>query len=164
MKDEVSKSRSAPRREELDVGLARHEKAKSGSAWRLFIEFGGWWFTGLLVLVVIALLYFTSLRNVDSNPDLGPSAVLGIIGAPKKIWEEGATTKVKSVQVRVGNQGKSRADNVRVTAVASTSRAPLSGPAQIESGQSGLFAGEVGVVLRPGQDLQIVLECSNCRQ
>ncbi len=163
MKQAESKPPSGPKREALDVGLARHTKPKTGRSQRWFSEFGGWFVAALLVVVVLIAMYGVSVRQDATQTSSESLASLTLLGAPKKIWEEGSNTKVRSVQVLVGNQGRSRADEVRVLVVMGGMRSLLTGPAQIESGKSELFSGDVGVVVRPGQDLQVLLECANCR-
>jgi hypothetical protein len=164
MKRDKPKSPPGPHREKLGVGLARHEKPEPGQLQRWFVEFGGWVFALLLLTVVLVALYRVSGRESAIGMTSQGSASLTVIGAPKKVWAEGSSTKIQSVQVRVGNQGQSRADNVRVVVASGGGRSQLTGSAQIESGKTELFAGSVDLMLRPGQDLQVILECANCQQ
>jgi hypothetical protein len=164
VKPDKPKSLPGPLRDELVVGLARHDKPKQGQLQRWLIEFGGWVFTGLLLVVVLVSMYGVSGRKSEKVISAEQLASLTVVGPPKKVWDDGSTTKVKSVQVRVGNQGPSRADDVRVVVALAGVRLQLAGPIQIDSGKSELFAGKVDALLRPGQDLQVILECANCRQ
>jgi len=154
-------SKSAPKREELEVGLARYEAPKTSSVPRWFVEYGGWLFAGGLLIAALGAVYVIWRRGAD-DLTATPPASLVIVGTPRKIWEEGSVTTVKSVQVRVGNQGQAAATNVQVAVVAGTRRIQLRGPGAIEIGKSELFSGDVQVKLRQGDDLVIATTCSNC--
>lgn len=159
-----NKTGPGPRREELSVGLARKAVSESTLVPRWFVEFGGWIFAGGLLLGALVTLGVLKDRNEQDRLLMkGAPASLVVIGTPLKVWEEGSGTKVKSVQVRVGNQGAHPAENVRVFVVSRSSRDLLRGPERIESGKSAVFSGDTQLVLRQDQEVQLVLECSNCR-
>jgi hypothetical protein len=114
----------------------------------------------------MALVTLLVLMQQDAKDKLliGDSlASLMVVGTPLKVWEEGSVTKVKSVQVRVGNEGPHAAENVQVAVVSGSNRIVLPGPKQIQSGKSAVFSGDTQLVLRQGQEVQLSLECSNCR-
>lgn len=154
-------SKSGPKREELQVGLARYEIQKSSSMPRWFVEYGGWLFAVGLLVAAVGTLYLISRRGGEGLTTTPPASLI-VVGTPRKIWEEGSVTTVKSLQVRVGNQGQSPAKNVQVGVIAGPRRIQLQGPGQIEAGKSELFSGEIQVKLRQGEDLAVSIECSNC--
>lgn len=154
-------SKPAPNREELEVGLARYQTPQASYVPRWFVEYGGWLFAGALLIAVLVTVYVIQRRGADGLT-VTQSASLVIVGTPRKIWEEGSVTTVKSVQVRVGNQGQAAARQVQVVVVAGARRIQLQGPGEIDRGKSELFSGDIQIKLRQGEDLAIATTCSNC--
>lgn len=163
MNEERKRSNTGIRREELSVGLARNQKAESQQVPKWFVEYGGWIFAAFLLLGVLSLLLFVGDRSSGSDIAADYVATLVTVGPIHQVWEEGASNKVKSVQVRIGNTGRAPAGDVRVAVLIGAASVPLVGPKKIEPGASELYQGEVRVLLRSGQDLQISLRCANCR-
>ncbi|MFN5061488.1 MAG: hypothetical protein ACK5GN_01445 [Pseudomonadota bacterium] len=162
MQRENDPSKAGPRREEMNVGLARHEKQLDQNMPGWFLERGGWIFAGCLVLAALAVFFVTTDFDTGEPVDRRSLASLVVVGAPRTIWEDGSSTFVQSVQVRVGNQGQSQARDVKVSVVVGSNRMQLRGSDKIDSGKSEVFAGDARVLLRPGQELEFALECSNC--
>jgi hypothetical protein len=149
--------------EPLEVGLARHEKTeRSVPSW--LIEYGAWIVLGSFLVFVVAPLVLLG-RQIGSGPSgAGEFALLSVSEAPTKVWVEGASSELRSVQIAVTNTGPSTAQSVKVSVAISGTKYTLLGPAQIESGKSGRFAGAAGAVLRPEQELSVQVDCSNCRR
>ncbi len=162
MKRNEPKSQSGPSREELIVGAGRHAKPKSGRARRWFVDFGGWVFSGLLIVVVLVTIYVIPAGDKNRGRDLATLANLVVVGVPKKVWAAGSSSKLQSVQVRISNSGQASAEDVQVIVLLGAVRAQLAGPAQIAPGESEIYGGKVDLVLRPGQELQVSMECANC--
>jgi hypothetical protein len=153
--------KSGPKREELEVGLDRYDGQKTSAVPRWFIEYGGWLFAAGLLVAAFGMLKLMS-REGTNGIGTAPPASLVIVGTPRKVWEDGSVTAVKSVQVRIGNQGQAPAMNVQVAVVAGARRIQLQGPGEIESGKSELFSGDIQVKLKQGEDLTVSAACSNC--
>jgi hypothetical protein len=163
MKGENNKSKSALEREELSVGLQRHVTPKRRLMPSWFVEFGGWIFAVGLLTVVLGTLMVVMWRRDGGEVADEKLASLMVVGAPLKVWQEGSVNKLKSVQVRVGNNGMNLAENIRVSIVLGSNRVQLSGPEQIPAGKSAAFSANVQLVVREGQELHVSLECKNCR-
>jgi hypothetical protein len=157
------KGRITRKEDDLKVGLARYEKPQSKWPWWA-VEYGGWIVVALVLLFVIVPFGFLGWRLTSDRPaSPGGAASLVVVAGPTKIWAEGSASRVKSVSVRVANQGPVPATRIHVAVVIDSSVYPLQGPTDLASGRSDTFTGEINRSLVDGQSLQVSLTCNECQ-
>ena len=160
--DPKKKDIAGPPRDKMEVGLARHKRPESFKLPRWFVEYGGWGFAAILLsgFLLGSYWYADSLfSTVEKRDDL---TSLRAVGSPKKIWQEGSGTLLKSIKLRVSNTGEHVAKGVRIFAVIGTKRFAFSGTDSIEIGKSEIFTLEADIDERPGRELLFEYECKNC--
>jgi hypothetical protein len=149
--------------EPLEVGLARYQKnVRRVPPW--LIEYGAWIVLASFLLFVVVPLLLLGKEIGSSGAHGSDFARLKVIEVPTKIWVEGISHQLRSVQVVVANTGPSAAKSVKVSVEIVGTKYPLSGPVEIAPGKVERYAGGEGAILRPEQELALLTECSNCRQ
>ncbi|MEY4700349.1 MAG: hypothetical protein RL326_536 [Pseudomonadota bacterium] len=152
--------------ETFEVGLDRHMKQESRlPAW--LVDYGIWIFVGFLFLIIVLPYSVFGSRGLFGgsvpNPQ-APQAQLSIVSVPTKVWLEGSRTKLKSVQVKVGNRGQGQASAVEVLASIRGELFPLQGPTKLSSGSVAQYAGPSEISISENETIQIVLRCETCAQ
>jgi hypothetical protein len=158
------KGRITRKEDELKVGLARYQRPQSKWPWWA-VEYGGWIVVVLVLLFVIVPFGFLGWRLTSDKPaPREGSAKLVVVAGPTRIWAEGSASRLKSVSVRVANQGAGPAMGVKVTVAIDNHAFPLQGATNIESGRADTFTGEVNRSFVDGQSMQVSLTCDTCPQ
>jgi hypothetical protein len=149
--------------EPLEVGLDRYKRSRTQlPTW--FVEHTALIVLGaFFVLVVLPFVIFGSRFGSTPQP-IRDATRLVIRGAPNKVFAEGSSTELQSVKVVVGNVGAHSAREVKVVISMGEKAFVLTGAAQIESGRSESFAGNVAGAVKAGTDLQVSVTCANCMQ
>jgi hypothetical protein len=152
--------------ETFEVGLDRHAKQNSRlPSW--LVDYGVWIFVGFLFLIVVLPFSVFGSRGIFGGSvqlPQGPPAQLSIVSVPIKVWMEGSRTRLKSVQVKVGNRGRGEASGVEVMASIRGELFHLQGPAKLSSGSVAQYAGPSEVSIAENETIQIVLRCDTCAQ
>lgn len=149
--------------EPLEVGLERHRRSRRQlPTW--FVEHVALIVLGtFFVLVVLPFVIFGGGSGSAPKP-VQDATKLVVRGNPSKVFAEGSSTELQSVKVVVGNVGAHPAREVRVVVSMGEKAFVLNGAAQIESGKSESFAGNVAGAVKAGADLQVSVTCANCRR
>jgi hypothetical protein len=152
--------------ETFEVGLDRHTKQNSRlPPW--LVDYGVWIFVGLVFLIIVLPFSVFGSKGLFGgsvpNPH-APQAQLSVVSVPIKVWMEGSRTKLKSVQVNVGNRGRGEAAAVEVMASIRGELFPLKGPAKLSSGGVAQYVGPAEISIGENETVQIVLRCETCAQ
>jgi hypothetical protein len=150
--------------ETLEVGLDRYRKQERRVP-NWLVDYGLWIFLGFLSFVVI--LPFTvfgsrSLFGGDAPVPQGPLAQLSVVSGPMRIWMEGSQTRLKTIQVKVGNRGRGEASEVRVIASIRGQLFNLQGPNALSSGKVAQYSGPADISITDNDLIQMILSCANC--
>jgi hypothetical protein len=162
MKIEKQNKVSGPRRDELEVGLARHRKPESFRLPKWFVEYGGLGFAALLLIVFLAVAYRSSGSLFFGETERKDITSLRFLEVSKKVWQDGSSTDLKMVEIRVANAGAYPAKSVKIFAAAGNMKVPMIGVDSIEVGKSVLFSTQEVLAVRPGRELFFTYECGNC--
>jgi hypothetical protein len=149
--------------ETLEVGLARHQKPKNKIP-QWMIDYGVWIFVGAVFFLFLLPFGILGWKLPGSgHAHSGPRAQLVALTIPARIWVDGSSTKVKSVQVKVGNQGTIKAHGVQVLAVVRGQVFPLTGATDLEAGKMALYSGDLNLNLNNQEAIQVVMNCATCQ-
>ena len=148
----------------FEVGLDRYEKPRSRvPSW--LVDYGVWIFVAGLALVVILPFSVFGSRSIlggSAPAPQGPPAQLSIVSGPNKIWMEGSRTRLKSVQVKVGNRGLGDASGVEVTASIRGEMFHLDGPASLASAKAAQYSGPTEISIAENEAVHVFLRCASC--
>jgi hypothetical protein len=162
MKIENQNKVSGPPRDELEVGLARHRKPESFRLPKWFVEYGGLGFAAVLLVVFLAVAYRSSGSLFFGGTERKDITSLRFVEVSKKVWQDGSSTDLKMVQIRVANAGAYPAKSVKIFAASGNKKVPMIGVDSIEVGKSALFSTHEVLAVRPGRELFFTYECENC--
>jgi hypothetical protein len=116
---------------------------------------------GLFVLIVIALgSSFTSAPQQPTN--VSQVADLDVIMGPVKTWEDGSTTRLKGVQLKVKNRGEQTAEGVVVMGKFRGVPLQLPGKTQLVPGEVGDYSVTFPMVVLTTDSMEFTAECANC--
>jgi hypothetical protein len=116
---------------------------------------------GLFVLIVIALgSSFTSAPQQPSN--VSQVADLDVIMGPVKTWEDGSTTRLKGVQLKVKNRGEQTAEGVVVMGKFRGVPLQLPGKTQLVPGEVGDYSVTFPMVVLTTDSMEFTAECASC--
>lgn len=152
--------------ETLEVGLDRYRKPESRVP-KWLVDYGLWIVLGILGLVVV--LPFTvfgsrSFFGGSAPVPQGPLAQLSVVSGPMRVWVEGSQTRLKTIQVKVGNRGRGEASEVQVIASIRGQLFSLQGPGALSSGNVAQYAGPAEISITDNDVIQMILRCANCAQ
>ena len=152
--------------ETFEVGLDRHVKQSSRlPSW--LAHYGVWLVVGALALVVILPFTVFGSRSIFGGAapiPQGPPAQLSIVSGPIKVWMEGSRTKLKCVQLKVGNRGRGEASSVEVMASIRGELFHLQGPTTLSSGHVAQYVGPTETSFAENETVHIFLRCATCAQ
>ena len=116
---------------------------------------------GLFVLMVIALgSSFTSAPQEPTN--VSQLADLDVIMGPVKTWEDGSTTRLKGVQLKIKNRGEQTAEGIVVMGKFRGRPLQLPGKTQLVPGEVGDYSVTFPMVVLTTDSMQFTAECANC--
>lgn len=150
----------------FEVGLDRYKKPKTGVP-RWLVKYGVWIFVAALALIVVLPFSVFGSRSIFGGAapaPQGPPAQLSIVSGPNKIWMEGSRTRLKSVQLKVGNRGRGEASQVDVTASVRGQSFHLDGPMSLASGAVAQYSGPTEISIAENDSIHVFLRCSTCVQ
>ncbi len=150
--------------ETFEVGLERHAKPRSRvPTW--LVNYGVWIVVvvvGLIVVLPFSVFGSRSIFGGSAPTPAGPPAQLSIISGPSKIWVEGSRTRLKSVQIKVGNRSTADALEVEVMASVRGELFRLDGPSSLPSGKVAQYAGPAEISISETESVHMFLRCANC--
>ena len=117
-----------------------------------------------IVLFLFAGLYVL-IRNLPSKPTAPvPTrhAKLVVVQPPSKTWVEGSDTRIKSIEIKVQNQGDDVAQHVVVHGVVRSNVFRLTGKDTIPIGDTASFFGEPSSNLHVSDHIAFKFECGSC--
>lgn len=115
--------------------------------------------TSLFVLLFVVYRLMTP-APVPMGPP--PQGDLVIVMGPVKTWEEGSTTRIKAVQLKVKNRGQVPANGVVVTGVFRGVPLQLNGKTQLAVGEIADYSVNLNLVLLNSDSMEFRAECPNC--
>lgn len=115
--------------------------------------------TAIFVLVFVVIKVMTP-APVQTGPI--PQGDLVIVMGPVKTWEEGSTTRIKAVQLKVKNRGQVPASGVVVTGTFRGVPLQLTGKAQLAVGEIGDYSTNLNMVVLNSDPMEFKAECPNC--
>jgi hypothetical protein len=117
---------------------------------------------GSTALFVLGFILYTMLTRAPVETGPTPQGDLVIIMGPVKTWEEGSTTRIKAVQLKVKNRGQAPADNVVVTGVFRGVPVQLSGKSQLAIGEIADYGVTLPMVVLHSDSMEFKAECLTC--
>ena len=116
---------------------------------------------GLFVLIVIALgSSFTSAPQQPTN--VSHVADLDVVMGPVKTWEDGSTTRLKGVLLKIKNRGEQTAEGVVVMGKFRGVPLQLPGKTQLVPGEVGDYSVTFPMVVLTTDSMEFTAECANC--
>ncbi len=115
--------------------------------------------TSLLVLLFVVFRLMAP-APVQPGPILRGDLV--IVMGPVKTWEEGSTTRIKAVQLKVKNRGQVPANGVVVTGVFRGVPLQLIGKTQLAVGEISDYSVSLNMVVLNSDSMEFKAECPTC--
>ena len=116
---------------------------------------------GLFVLIVIAL--GSSFTSAPQEPtDVSQVADLDVIMGPVKTWEDGSTTRLRGVQLKVKNRGDQTAEGIVVMGKFRGIPLQLTGKTEMMPGEVGDYSVTFPMVVLAKDSMEFTAECANC--
>ena len=117
-----------------------------------------------IVLFLFAGLYvlFMMTPSKPDAPVVIRHAKLVIVQPPSKTWVEGSDTRIKSIEIKVQNQGDDVAQHVVVHGVVRSNVFKLSGKDTLAIGEAASFFGEPSSNLHVSDHIDFKFECGSC--
>ncbi len=148
------------------MGLDRHAKQERRTP-EWLVKYGVWIVVAILGFIIILPFTVFGSRSIFGGAaptPKGPPAQLTIVSGPARIWMEGSRTRLKSIQVKVGNRGTGEASAIEVLASIRGQLFTLQGPSTLPSGNIAQYAGPAEIAISDNETVQIVLRCAHCVQ
>lgn len=124
------------------------------------------WMVVVILLGALALVGGILIFDFRAPPkeQTGPviRAELGVVLGPVKSWEEGSTTRLKGVQLKIKNHGSVPADSVLISGVFRGVPLALRGKTVLMPGEIADYSVTFEIVVLNSDTMQFKLECSNC--
>jgi hypothetical protein len=116
---------------------------------------------GTFVLVIGVILYGILTREpVVTGPTLQGELV--IVMGPVKTWEEGSTTRLKGVQLKIKNRGQAVAEGVFVSGVVRGVPVVLRGKPRLVPGEISDYSTTFEMVVLTSDSMEFKAECPSC--
>ncbi len=112
----------------------------------------------LLVVTIGAL--FTSSPQQEQH--LFQVADLDVVMGPVKTWEDGSTTRLKGVLLKIKNRGELTAEGVVVMGKFRGAALQLTGKTQLVPGEIGDYRVDFPMVVLSSDRMEFTAECTNC--
>jgi hypothetical protein len=117
---------------------------------------------GAILLFYVTPVYVLGWFDAPVVEAPKPRAALIVTFGPRRVYAEGSSTRVKSIEVKVVNRGEVPAEEISVFGEVRGSRFPLRGPLSLAVGASGTYIGDVTVSLSADDQVRTVLLCQTC--
>lgn len=116
---------------------------------------------GTLVLLLGVLLFgMRSPEPVDTGPIAQGALVIAM--GPVKTWEDGSTTRLKGVQLKIKNRGHAFADGVVVSGNVRGVPVVLHGKTHLAPGEIGDYSITFDMVVLNSDSMEFKAECPSC--
>jgi len=116
---------------------------------------------GTFLLVLGVVLYGILTREpVVTGPILQGELV--IVMGPVKTWEEGSTTRLKGVQLKIKNRGQAIADGIVVSGVVRGIPVILRGKPHLAPGEISDYSTTFDMVVLSSDSMEFKAECPSC--
>lgn len=138
---------------------------KSGrSGWSLWLEENLQLVSiaGLVLFFLAAFGLSTLFREEQSPPPVVTMADLDVVMGPVKTWEEGSTTRLKGVHLKIKNRGDVTANGVIVMGTFRGVPLQIPGKTQLTPGEIGDYSITFPVVVLSNDSMEFTAECANC--
>lgn len=138
------------------------KKGKSG--WSLWVE------ENLQLVSIVGLVLFflgafglsSLFRGEQAPPPIVAKADLDVVMGPVKTWEEGSTTRLKGVHLKIKNRGAVTANGVVVMGTFRGVPLQIPGKAQLMPGEIGDYTITFPVVVLSSDSMEFTAECATC--
>jgi hypothetical protein len=117
-----------------------------------------------IVLFLFGALYLLFMRSdpKPKGPVPVPHAKLVVVQPPAKTWVEGSDTLVKSIEVKVRNEGDSDAQHVVIQAIVRGQVFAMTGKDSLPIGETASFVGQPATNLHVADSIEFKLDCGTC--
>lgn len=119
-----------------------------------------------IALTALVLIGGVLLLDMRSPPPVEMAPVvrgeLAIVMGPVKTWEEGSTTRLKGVQLKIKNRGEAPAERVQVMGVFRGVPLPLVGKHLLLPGEVADYSITFNMVVLNSDSMEFKAECGNC--
>jgi S1-C subfamily serine protease len=116
--------------------------------------------TSLFVVLFLVFHFTFAPPPAQTGPILRGDLV--IVMGPVKTWEEGSSTRIKAVQLKIKNRGQVPADGVVVTGVFRGVPLQLTGKKQLAVGEIADYSASLSMVVLNSDSMEFKAECPNC--
>lgn len=117
---------------------------------------------GLVFFFLVAFALSTLFRAEQSPPPVVTMADLDVVMGPVKTWEEGSTTRLKGVHLKIKNRSDVTANGVIVMGKFRGLPLQIPGKAQLTPGEIGDYSITFPVVVLSNDSMEFTAECANC--
>jgi hypothetical protein len=115
---------------------------------------------GLFVLLVVGI--GSTFTSSPQPVQVSQAADLDVVMGPVKTWEEGSTTRLSAVQLKIKNRGEVTAQGVVVMGKFRGVPLQLTGKTQLVPGEVGDYAVTFPMVVLTTDSMEFTAECGNC--
>jgi len=117
---------------------------------------------GLALFVLLVFVIGSALTSKPPPVQVVQSADLDVVMGPVKTWEDGSTTRLKAVQLKIKNRGEIAAQGVVVMGKFRGVPLQLTGKTQLVPGEIGDYSVTFPVVILTTDSMEFTAECANC--
>jgi hypothetical protein len=117
---------------------------------------------GLAFFVLVVLAIGSTFTSSPPPVQVSQAADLDVVMGPVKTWEDGSTTRLKAVQLKIKNRGEVTADGVVVMGKFRGISLQLTGKTQLVAGEVGDYTVTFPVVILSSDPMEFTAECGNC--
>ena len=117
---------------------------------------------GLVIFVLVVLAIGSAFTSSPQAVQVTKFADLDVVMGPVKTWEDGSTTRLKAVQLKIKNRGEVAAEGVVVMGKFRGISLPLAGKTLLGSGEVGDYGVTFPVVILTSDPMEFTAGCGNC--
>lgn len=117
---------------------------------------------GLALFVLIVLAIGSSFTSAPEAVQVSRAADLDVVMGPVKTWEDGSTTRLKAVQLKIKNRGEAAAEGVVVMGKFRGIALQLTGKTALQPGEIGDYSVTFPVVILTTDSMEFTAECATC--
>jgi len=117
---------------------------------------------GLALFVLLVFVIGSALTSKPLPVQVTQSADLDVVMGPVKTWEDGSTTRLKAVQLKIKNRGETAAQGIVVMGKFRGVSLQLTGKTQLVPGEIGDYSVTFPVVILTTDSMEFTAECANC--
>jgi hypothetical protein len=117
---------------------------------------------GLVIFVLVVLAIGSAFTSAPQAVQVTEFANLDVVMGPVKTWEDGSTTRLKAVQLKIKNRGEVAAEEVVVMGKFRGISLQLAGKTRLVSGEVGDYGVTFPVVILTSDPMEFTAKCGNC--